>query len=166
MSATDTKKVADNPLEDQAEGKGENYYLVNTNIKDDEQDDADMLAEKKVAAYFDPWKYKIARLKRGDKILLYRSGVGVVACGTADGKLIKAPYHGDPKHNDEEFAMKLTGFMLVDPPLTASDLKQIADKSDIVFWQTMVSLDPDSGRKIFEYLATGEASGARRRRCD
>ncbi len=47
-------RTEDDPLEDQAEGAGNNYYLVNTNTKDGERDDADMLAGKKVAAYFEP----------------------------------------------------------------------------------------------------------------
>ena len=32
------------------------YYLLNTNYSNDQQDDADMLADGKAAAFFDPWK--------------------------------------------------------------------------------------------------------------
>ena len=63
-------RTADDPLEDQSEGTGSSYYLVNTNIRNDKADDADMLSGRKVAAYFEPWKYKIARIRRGDVVFL------------------------------------------------------------------------------------------------
>lgn len=145
-------RTVDDPLEDQAEGAGSSYYLVNTNIRNDEDDDADMLSGKKVAAYFDPWKYKIARIRRNDIVFLYRSGVGIVAIGKADGKLIKSAYHGDPKHPDEEFSMKLVSFTPVDPPMTAAEIKEISGNEGIVFRQTMISLDQEGGAKIFAAL--------------
>ncbi|MFQ5847493.1 MAG: hypothetical protein ACE5IQ_07440, partial [Candidatus Methylomirabilales bacterium] len=55
-------RVDDNPYEDLAEG----YYILNTNSSNSEEDHADMLANRKAAAYFDPWKYKIERLAKGD----------------------------------------------------------------------------------------------------
>ncbi|MBI4764962.1 MAG: hypothetical protein HY787_10195 [Deltaproteobacteria bacterium] len=81
-------RVEDNPYEDIAEG----YYILNTNISNDETDHGDMLANHKAAAYFDPWKYKIERLAKGDVVYLYQSRVGIVAMGKANGKLVKAPY--------------------------------------------------------------------------
>lgn len=77
-------RTADDPLEDQADGQGDGFYVVNTNFGNEHADDAAMLKAKKVAAFFAPWKLKIARLKRGDHVLLYRSGTGVVATGKAD----------------------------------------------------------------------------------
>lgn len=58
-------RVADNPAEDVVQG----HYLLNTNASNDLTDDADMLANRKAAAYFDPWKRTIERLTisaRGD----------------------------------------------------------------------------------------------------
>jgi len=72
-------RVEDNPYEDIAEG----YYILNTNVSNDEKDHDDMLANHKAAAYFDPWKYKIERLARGDVVYLYQSAVGIVAMGKA-----------------------------------------------------------------------------------
>jgi len=141
-------RTIDDPLEDQAEGAGSSYYLVNINIRNDGADDVDVLSGKKVAAYFEPWKYKIARIRRNDIVFLYRSGVGVVAFGKAGGKLIKGAYHGDPKHPEEEFSMKLSGFTLVDPPMTAPELKEISGNQGMVFRQTMVSLDREGGAKV------------------
>ena len=99
-------RVSDNPYEDLAEG----YYILNTNYKNDKDDHNDMLDQAKAAAYFDPWKYKIERLNKGDVIFLYQSGVGIVAVGEADGKLNKAAYHGDPTKADEEYFMRLLRF--------------------------------------------------------
>ncbi|MGH7783418.1 MAG: hypothetical protein ACREO5_06225 [Candidatus Binatia bacterium] len=143
-------RTADDPLEDQAESQGDNFYFVNTNLGNDPADDAAMLKEKKVAAYFEPWKLKIARLKRGDRVFLYRSGTGVVAVGKADGKLRKAAYHDNAEHKDEEYAMSLFEFALVKPPLSAAEVKTITSNPSLVFRQTMFSLDPDSGAKLYE----------------
>lgn len=143
-------RTADDQLEDQAESQGDSFYVVNTNLGNDSADDTAMLKEKKVAAFFAPWKLKIARLKRGDHIFLYRSGTGVIAVGKADGKLRKAAYHGKPEHKDEEYAMNLLEFTLVDPPISAAEVKTITANPGLVFRQTMFSLDPESGAKLYE----------------
>lgn len=143
-------RTADDPLEDQAERQGDGFYVVNTNLGNDPGDDAAMLQEKKVAAFFAPWKFKIERLRRGDHVFLYRSGAGVVAIGTADGKLRKAAYHGKPEDKDEEYAMGLLDFRIVEPPLTAAEVKTIASNPGLVFRQTMFSLDPEGGTKLYE----------------
>jgi hypothetical protein len=143
-------RTADDPLEDQGEGQHDGFYIVNTNWTNDREDDAAMLREKKVAAYFAPWKNKIERLRRGDHVFLYRAGSGIVAVGTADGKLRKAAYHGKPEHKDEEYAMGLLDFRLVDPPLTAADVKIIAENPGLVFLQTMFSINRRSGEKLYE----------------
>ena len=67
-------RVGDNPYEDLAEG----YYILNTNIINSQEDHNDMLSNGKAAAYFDPWKFKIERLVKGDVVFLYQSGVGVI----------------------------------------------------------------------------------------
>lgn len=109
-------RVIDNPYEDIAEG----YYVLNTNISNNEHDHDDMLANSKAAAYFDPWKFKIERLAKGDVVFLYQSGVGVVALGSADGKLVKAAYQRKAEHANEEYSMKLSQFQRVSPPLSAA----------------------------------------------
>lgn len=60
-------RVGDNPYEDIAEG----YYILNTNKSNSEEDHNDMLSSQKAAAYFDPWKFKIERLVKGDVVFLY-----------------------------------------------------------------------------------------------
>jgi hypothetical protein len=73
-------------------------------------------------------------------------------------KAPQGPYHGDPKHYDEEFSMKLTGFTSVSPPLTATELKEMTGNPGIVFRQTMVNLDPASGTKVLAGLEARKAS--------
>jgi hypothetical protein len=136
-------RVDDNPYEDIAEG----YYILNTNYNNNEEDHIDMLNNKKCAAYFEPWKYKIERLNKGDVIFLYQSGVGIVAFGEATGKLCLADYHGNPKHKNEEYFMKLNNFNIVKKPLSAAKIKSITDV-DYRFMSTMFGVDLDSGKKI------------------
>jgi hypothetical protein len=143
-------RTADDPLEDQSEGQGDRFYVVNTNFRNEPKDDAAMLDEEKVAAFFAPWKFKIARLKRGDQVFLYRSGAGVVAIGKADGDLRRAAYHGATEHRDEEYAMALLEFARVDPPISAAEVKSITANPGLVFRQTMFSLDQSSGGKLYD----------------
>lgn len=140
-------RVHDNPYEDMAEG----YYVLNTNISNSPQDHDDMLSNGKASAYFDPWKLKIGRLKRGDVVFLYQSGVGIVAYGEADGKLVKGPYHGDASHPDEEYSMKLLRFQRVTPPLGAAEVKKVTGTNH-VFMSTMFGLAADSGKDIKRFL--------------
>jgi len=141
-------RTEDDPLEDQAESQGAGFYIVNTNIRNDQRDDETMLAHKKVAAYFEPWKLKIARLKRGDHVFLYRSGEGIVAAGEADGKLRKSAYHGEPENADEEYSMGLLNFAQLTSPLTAALVKSITGSPSLVFRQTMFSLDHEGGERL------------------
>lgn len=145
--------------EDDSEAEEAGYYFLNTNYRNDPLDHEDMLQNKKAAAYFDPWKYKIEKLRKGDIVFLYQSGVGVVAVGQASGTLKKAAYHGDPKNNDEEYFMMLEEFQRVEPPVTAATIKEVTG-SNFVFMQTMFAMDADAGDALIEYLQTrGSASG-------
>jgi hypothetical protein len=144
-------RVEDNPYEDIAEG----YYILNTNVSNDETDHDDMLMNHKAAAYFDPWKYKIERLAKGDFVYLYQSRVGIVAIGKANGKLVKAPYQGKPEHPDEEYFMKLLDFRKIDPPMIAADIKR-ATAVDYRFMQTMFGLDAEAGKAIHKFMVDTE----------
>jgi len=140
-------RVEDNPYEDLAEG----YYILNTNISNSREDHDDMLKNRKAAAYFDPWKFKIERLAKGDVIFLYQSGIGIVAFGNADGQLLKASYHGKTENIDEEYSMKLQRFQTVAPPLTAAEIKKITGVNHR-FMGTMFGLDVDSGKAIHKAI--------------
>jgi hypothetical protein len=140
-------RVHDNPYEDLAEG----YYILNTNIRNSQEDHEDMLRNAKAAAYFDPWKFKIQRLAKGDMIFLYQSGSGIVALGEANGRLQRAAYHGNPEHTDEEYFMKLQRFQRVSTPLTAAEIKKLTGVNH-VFMSTMFGLDAESGKAIRKFL--------------
>ena len=135
-------RVQDNPYEDLAEG----YYILNTNSAESQEDHDDMLKTGKAAAYFDPWKFKIERLARGDVVFLYQSGIGIVALGEADGNLVKRPYYGN-RDPDEEYSMKLQRFQTVSPPITAAEIKKITGVN-YVFMDTMFGLDAEIGKAI------------------
>jgi len=140
-------RVKDNPYEDLAEG----YYILNTNISNDEDDHNDMMSNGKAAAYFDPWKYKIERLLRGDVVFLYQSGAGIVALGEADGKLVKAAYHGNSEHSNEEYFMKLSHFQKISPPVPAAEIKSITGVNHR-FMQTMFGLDSEGGKALRKFM--------------
>ena len=136
-------RVEDNPYEDVAEG----YYILNTNYSNSEIDHNDMLENRKCAAYYDPWKYKIDKLNKGDLVFLYQSGVGIVAFGEADGKVNICDYQNNPKEKDEEYYMFLKNFNKIKKPLEAWEIKNITE-INYVFMQTMFAIDSESGKKI------------------
>jgi hypothetical protein len=137
----------DAPYEDVEEG----YYIWNTNRNNDEQDDADMVSNGKAAAYLDPWKKKVERLKKGDVVMLYRSGVGIVGTGTATGEVKRHPYHGNPAQADEEFYTTLSGFNLVEPPVSASEIRELTGVK-YYYRTTMFSIDAESGKKLLAFV--------------
>lgn len=141
-------RVEDNPYEDIAEG----YYILNTNIRNNRDDHEDMVKNGKAAAYFDPWKFKITRLSKGDVVFLYQSGAGIIAFGEADGKLIKRDYQGNPEHPEEEYFMELKHYTRVSPPLSAPEIKTITGVNHR-FLMTMFGLDAESGKSIRKYLS-------------
>lgn len=143
----DTFRIIEDPFEDIDEG----YFILNTNNGRHPEDDKDMMENKKAAAYFDPWKKNIEKLKKNDKIFLYRSCTGIVAMGLASGKLQKQDYHHEKQYRDEEYFMKLDRFKLLKNPLSAADIKKITG-INYRFMSTMFALDKDSGDKLWEYI--------------
>lgn len=141
----ETYRQNPNPYEDIDEG----YYILNTNTKHGSEDETDMLDNKKVAAYFEPWKFKIEHLNKGDKVFLYRSGTGIVAKGIATGKIDKSSYRNNPKYTNEEYSMKLDKFKILDNPISAFEIKRISGVN-YVFMQTMFSIDKETGEKLWK----------------
>ena len=142
----DKFKVLDNPFEDLQGG----YYILNTNIQGGSEDDEEMLREGKAAAYFEPWKYKIEYLNKGDTVFLYRSGVGIVAKGIATGEVKTKSYRDNPEHDNEEYYQKLKNFKVLEKPISAGEIKQIGE-TNYVFMQTMFGIDEDTGKKLWRY---------------
>lgn len=140
----ETYRKTPNPYEDIDEG----YYILNTNIQGGEEDEIDMLKKQKAAAYFEPWKYKIEQIKKGDRVFLYRSGVGIIAKGIGSGVVDKLPYRGQEKWKNEEYSTKLNKFKTLSKPIKASEIKGISGVN-YVFMQTMFSIDKETGEKLW-----------------
>lgn len=142
----DRFKILDSPFEDLQGG----YYILNTNRQSGIEDEEEMLKEGKAAAYFEPWKYKIQYLSKGDTVFLYSSGVGIVAKGIATGELKKKNYRNLDEHEEEEYYQKLKDFKVLAKPISAAEIKQIAE-TNYVFMQTLFGVDEDTGKKLWDY---------------
>lgn len=140
----ETYRRRPNPFEDIDEG----YYILNTNIKDGGYDEQDMLKSQKAAAYFEPWKFKIEKINKGDRVFLYRSGTGIIAKGIASGQVDMADYHGRTEYSNDEYSMKLNNFKILEKPIRASEIKSISGVN-YVFMQTMFSIDKETGEKLW-----------------
>lgn len=123
------------------------YYFVNTNKANDPITHKNMLANETAAAFLDPWKKKINRLKEGDVVFLYESGVGIVATGIATGETEKFPYEGKA---EEEFRQKLRNFKRV-KPLSAKEIKALIDKS-LFYYNTLFRVASEEGKIIEKSL--------------
>lgn len=115
-----------------------NSFVVNTCGK------TEMIDEQKAAAYYPGWREKIQRLQKGDYVFLYHSGAGIVAYGIADGVLRKKDCDG---HKDYEYYMHLNDFKKLQKPITANEMKVLAEKG-FPFPQTMYTIS-DQVKNIF-----------------
>lgn len=115
---------ADDPFED----KRIRYHLVNTNYSNHPIAHDYMLKERRAAAFYDPWKYKIDNIERGDWVFLYQSGVGIVAFGQCHSShpKIKAPVHG-PDDQDDEHYVELAPYYRLSNPVPAAELRNAAE---------------------------------------
>ena len=120
------------PIEGYLEYEGNNYVL-NTNYSNNKNHTDDMINEQKAAAYYPGWREKIGKLQRGDTVFLYKSGYGIIAYGTADGKLEKKDCDG---YKDYEYYMHLDDFTVLKKPLSASKMKELT-KQGFPFRTTM-----------------------------
>ncbi|OJH39136.1 hypothetical protein [Cystobacter ferrugineus] len=127
------------------------FHVLNTNKRHSVEDHEWMIREGVAAAFYDPWKYNIDRLKKGDVVFLYENGVGIVAYGTATGEVLVADHDDD---RDETHYQKLQDFKrLSSKPLPAAEIKKTLSRN-VVFLRTMSAM-PD-GQKVLDKLATYE----------
>ena len=125
-------------------------YILNTNYSHNPQHTEDMLRERKAAAYYPGWREKIQRLQKGDRVFLYQSGVGIIACGIASGKLEKRDCDG---RKDYEYYMRLEKFQQLKKPLTASRMKEVTDQG-LSFRQTLWSVSEECGALLMKEIQT------------
>lgn len=129
----------------------EGCYILNTNTKNGMQDDTDMLGNCKAAAYYDPWKYKINKIQKGDKVFLYRSGTGIVAIGKGSGVIKKKNYRDMDTEINEEYYTELEEFKVLKKSLSASQVKEITEV-DYRFMSTMFGIGKENGDKVWKHI--------------
>ena len=134
-------------IETEVAVNGPNFYILNTNITNNIESHKDMLERGVAAAFCDPWKFNIERLKKGDVVFLYESGTGIVATGKASGKVEKLDYEGV---EDDGYQQKLNEFKKV-KPLSAKEIKKVTNAS-LVFLKTMFKISAVLGSKIQDNL--------------
>jgi len=118
------------------------YYVVNTNSKNDRHCTDEMLQEHKAAAHYPGWREKIQKLQKGDTVFLYQNGTGIIAYGTADGKLQKMEYDGYPEH---EYSMHLEDFIVLNEPINAARMKAITMQG-FPFRHTVFSISEEAAK--------------------
>lgn len=122
------------------------FHVLNTNKRHDKNAQEHMLNNKIAAAFYEPWKGNIERIKKNDIVFLYENGVGIVAYGNGSGETLKKDWHGDI---NECHYQVLSGFSVLEKPLSAVKIKKTLDRN-IVFLKTMSGM-PD-GQKILDEI--------------
>jgi hypothetical protein len=120
------------------------FFLVNTNVRNSEEDHYRMIENREASAFSDPWKYMIDVIHERDIVFLYKSREGVVALGRA-GKL-------EIRDDEDAHCVPLDHFHLVQPPVKAPEIRELAGWSPNG-WRlrnTVESLEPQLGKDIYE----------------
>lgn len=123
------------------------YYLLNTNKANDKADHDDMINNGIAAAFEDGYKEKINRIKSGDYVFLYESGVGIVAYGQATGDVKVKSHYEIP---DKTFYQELKKFKKLSRPISAGSIIKDVLKRKIPFASTLISVV--DGNLIFDYI--------------
>jgi len=122
------------------------FYVLNTNRRHDDSDHDYMLNNGIAAAFYDPWKFNIDRIKKGDTVFLYENGVGIVAYGIGSGNTLKKDRYDD---KDECHYQELSDFKVLEKPISAAKIKKILNRN-VVFLRTMSGM-PD-GQKVLDEI--------------
>ncbi|MDD4943468.1 hypothetical protein [Rhodoferax sp.] len=143
----DEKKNQDQADRDQ---KSCGFHILNTNKRHSLEDQVWMLKEGVAGAFYDPWKFNIDRIKKGDVVFLYENGVGIVAYGNGTGKVIRQDRGDD---SEETHYQKLDAFKVLSKPLPAAEIKKIAGRS-VVFLRVMSAIP--EGQKVLDRIIAQE----------
>jgi|TARA_R110001583_G_C5654863_1_gene409117 hypothetical protein len=140
-------EVAEKELETE-EVDNSAFHVLNTNRRHDVSDQDYMLTHRVAAAFYDPWKYNINRIKKGDTVFLYENGVGIVAFGVGSGTTLMKDRYGD---KDECHYQELSDFKILESPISAAGIRKVLDRN-VVFLRTMSGM-PD-GQKILDEIVS------------
>jgi len=122
------------------------FHILNTNKAHSDEDSEWMLGKGIAAAFYDPWKLNINRIKPNEVVFLYENGKGIVAYGRGTGDTKIGDYHGD---KNECHYQELEGFKVLEKPLSAAEVKKILGRN-VVFLRTMSAM-PD-GQKVLSFI--------------
>jgi hypothetical protein len=133
---------------DDEPASGSRFFILNTNKRHDEASHRDMVTNGVAAAFCDPWKLQIKRIKEGDTVFLYENGVGIVGVGIAPaGEVEKVEYHGVA---EDAYRKKLTNYRRV-KPLSARDIKKVVG-SNLIFLRTLFKVPVEFGERVQENM--------------
>ena len=149
LALYDEKENTPQPMDNEAESvNGSQFFILNTNKRHDPATHRDMVTNGVAAAFSDPWKFQIERIKEGDTVFLYENGVGIVGMGIAPaGEAEKVEYDGVA---EDAYRKKLTDYKRV-KPLNARDIKK-AVGSNLIFLRTLFKVSAEFGKKIQENM--------------
>jgi hypothetical protein len=91
-----------------------------------------MVTNGVAAAFCNPWKFQIERIKEGDIVFLYENGVGIVGMEIAPREVEKVEYDGVA---EDAYRKKLVDYRRV-KPLNARDIKKVIG-SNLIFLRTL-----------------------------
>lgn len=123
------------------------FWLLNTNIKHYRSDHFRMVKNGEASAMYGHWKKLIKKIKKGDVVFLYHSGVGIRGYGIASGDIIISDHNGNP---GEMYTQLLSDYRPLSSPLTAKRMKDIANRN-LKFIGTLNNLS-ESGELIYKSL--------------
>jgi hypothetical protein len=109
------------------------FHLLNTNKGNNYSDHEWMITNGFAAAFYDPWKFNIDRIKKGDRLFLYENGVGIVAMGIGTGKT-KVIDHEE--NAGECHYQELQEYKMLTKPIPSFEIKKVL-KRNVVFLRTM-----------------------------
>lgn len=141
-------KIAEDELKlnENEEAQNTMFHILNTNRRNNENDHEDMINNRIAAAFYEPWKFNIDRIKKGDTVFLYENGVGIVAYGKGSGvTLTKDRY----KDKNQCHYQELLNFKSLEKPMSAAEIKKILGRN-VVFLRTMSGM-PD-GQKVLDKI--------------
>lgn len=64
-------------VNDAEEQTNSGFHILNTNKMNSIEDHGKMLKDGVAAAFYDPWKYNINRIKKDEIVFLYKNGAGI-----------------------------------------------------------------------------------------
>ena len=119
-------------------------YICNTDKKSSPKHHQAMLDEHKAAAYGTGYDWTIKQIQKKDIVFLYENGVGLVAFGYASGDMQSVP-------EDVEYSMPLNLFTFLNPPISASKMKELTGH-DFFFRQTVIPIPESDAQKLIDSM--------------